>query len=226
MLETIITKSIIFYAMGITAVLGVLGKIISQITLRKMVKSAGEIGKSNHKLMKLVKAKFEHASMVSDRVQNVEVFVNKYIFEYKTLGLRLYTWRGLLKKCMWILGILGTLGMLAGYRLDGMGELTIQYGIWTSVGVVLLFLIHISTDDEYMLQMTENYIVDYLENVCAHRYAKANQTVLEEEKEDILAVQQTRQEEEEESPLQEKSTEREKNAREIRIREILQEFLA
>lgn len=222
MLEAIVRQSIIFYAMGITAGLGGLGKLVSQITLRKMVKAASEISKSEHKLMKLVKAKFEHASMVSDRVQNVEAFVNKYIFEYKVLGLRFYTWRGMQKKSMWILGLLGAIGFLGSYQLSGMGELAFQYAAWTGVGIVLLFLIHISTDDEYLLQVIENYIVDYLENVCAHRYAKANHM----KEEEILQVQEMKEDVAAEEEEAVKEPVRERNSQEIRIREILEEFLA
>ena len=75
MLETIVKHGIIFYAMGIMLAVGIFAKVISHVTVRKMAKAASEIQNSNHKLMKLVKAKFEHASMVSDKVQNVEVFV-------------------------------------------------------------------------------------------------------------------------------------------------------
>lgn len=61
--------------MGAGAAIGVLSKLIAHFTLRRMVKAASRMSKSNHKLMRLVRAKFEHASMVSDKVQNVEAFV-------------------------------------------------------------------------------------------------------------------------------------------------------
>ena len=61
MLEAIVKHGIIFYAMGITMGIGILAKVISHITVRKMVTAASEIQKSEHKLMRLVKAKFEHA---------------------------------------------------------------------------------------------------------------------------------------------------------------------
>ena len=61
--------------MGVAAGIGVLSKLVAHVTLRRMVKAASRMNKSNHKLMRLVRAKFEHASMVSDKVQNVEAFV-------------------------------------------------------------------------------------------------------------------------------------------------------
>ena len=89
---------IIFYAMGVLLGVSLLAKLITTFTIRKMVKEAAEIQKSNHKLMKLVKAKFEHASMVSDRVQNVEAFVDKYLYEYKVCGIRLHSWQNVPKR--------------------------------------------------------------------------------------------------------------------------------
>ena len=103
MLEAIVKHGIIFYAMGVIMAIGLFSKFISHTTLRKMVREASEIQKSNHRLMRLVKSKFEHASMVSDKVQNVEAFVNKYLFEYRVLGVRMETWRGLVKKSIWIM---------------------------------------------------------------------------------------------------------------------------
>ena len=95
MLETLVENQIIFYAMGAGAAIGVLSKLIAHFTLRRMVKAASRMSKSNHKLMRLVRAKFEHASMVSDKVQNVEAFVKKYVYEYRVFGIRLHTFRNI-----------------------------------------------------------------------------------------------------------------------------------
>ena len=51
MLETVVKQEIIFYVMGILMVLGIFAKLVSHFTVRKMVKAAGEIQKSNHRLM-------------------------------------------------------------------------------------------------------------------------------------------------------------------------------
>lgn len=175
MLETVIKYGIIFYVMGVTMAIGVLAKVISHITTRKMVKAASEIQKSNHRLMRLVKAKFEHASMVSDKVQNVEAFVKKYLYEYKVLGVRLDGWRSLPKKMIWLIVVFGAFGVLGSYQIHGMGEQTFQYGAVAGICAVLLFSIYILSDEKLKLEAAKNYMVDYLENVCIHRYEKANQ---------------------------------------------------
>ena len=55
MLETLVENQIIFYAMGAGAAIGVLSKLIAHFTLRRMVKAASRMSKSNHKLMRLVR---------------------------------------------------------------------------------------------------------------------------------------------------------------------------
>jgi len=93
MLETILDRHIVFVLLGILAFAGIISKCIVNVSLKRLVRAAGNMNKSNHPLMRLVRAKFEHASMISDKVENVRVFVDKYLYEYRVLGIRLHGWR-------------------------------------------------------------------------------------------------------------------------------------
>ena len=172
MLETIMNSDVIFWTMGVIAGVSVLCKVITAFTLKRLVRAAGKMGKSNQKLMKLVKAKFEHAFMLSDRVDNVSAFVEKYLFEYKIFGIRLHTYRYFEKQSVWLMGILGLAGMLLSYTQPGMEEETFRYGAIGGAAMVLLFLVRNSSDEEHQLEVIKTYMIDYLENVCAPRYSK------------------------------------------------------
>lgn len=233
MLETVVKQEIIFYAMGILMALGILAKLVSHFTVRRMVKAAGEIQKSNHKLMKLVKAKFEHASMISDKVQNVEAFVDKYIYEYKVFGVRLSGWRSFPKKVLWIISILGVFAIFESYRMDGVSDLMLQYVQWTGIYVLFLLLLSFVAEENSRLNAAKNYMVEYLENVCIHRYAKMNHATPTEEVEEITVdkeeeiVQEVQESEAVSMETAEAVQEEEKkNEQEMRIRAILEEFLA
>ena len=235
MLETIVKQEIIFYAMGILMLLGIIAKLVSHFTVRRMVKAAGEIQKSNHRLMKLIKAKFEHASMISDKVQNVEAFVDKYIYEYKVLGIRLGNWCTFPQKVLWIIGILGLFSIFESYRMSGVSDLMLKYTQWTGVYVMFLLLLGFVAEEKYRLEAARNYMVEYLENVCVHRYAKMNRAVsIEEDKEEAEIVESAEEQQEETVPVEEadsqiaeSSQEEEKRTdNEMRIRAILEEFLA
>ncbi len=116
MLEVVLDRHIMVILMGIAAAVGVISKIAAGISLKRLVRAAGSMNKSGHPLVRLVKAKFEHACMVSDRVQNVEVFVEKYLHEYRAGGLRLHTWRRLEKAGVWLCLLFGLAGAGATFR--------------------------------------------------------------------------------------------------------------
>lgn len=172
MLETIMNSDAIFWTMGVIAGISVLCKLITTFTLKRLVRAAGKMGKSSQKLMKLVKAKFEHAFMLSNRVDNVNAFVEKYLFEYRIFGIRLHTYRYFEKQSIWLVGILGLLGMFLSYTQPGMEEETFRYGAIGGAAMVLLFLVRNSSDEEHQLGVVKTYMIDYLENVCAPRYSK------------------------------------------------------
>ena len=173
MLEVVLDRQIMVILMGIAAAVGVISKIIAAVSLKRLVRASGNMNKSSHPLIRLVKAKFEHACMVSDRVQNVEVFVEKYLYEYRAGGLRLHTWRRLEKAGVWLCFLFGLAGAVSWYAARGMGDQVLQYAAAGAGGGILVFLFQLTSDEKYQLGAIRNYMVDYLENVCAHRYEKA-----------------------------------------------------
>lgn len=175
MLEIILDKHVIFVLMGILTVIGIVSKLIANVTLKQLVRAAGNMNKSAHPLMRLVRAKFEHACMISDTVENVRVFVDKYLYEYKVIGMKLHSWRRMEKATAGLCLILGAAGALLEYAVNGMGDMVIKTGAAGAGLAILLYLVHLTTDEEYRMEAVQNYMVDYLENVCLHRYEKAYQ---------------------------------------------------
>ena len=199
------------YVMGVILIIAVLAKMISYVTVRRMARAASEIQKSNHRFMKLIKAKFEHACMVSDRVKNVEAFVEKHLYEYCILRIRLCTLRGFWVKAMWIIGIVGAGFTTIYYQKEQWGQTTLLYIEWTCIYVLTLLLLHFLLEEDRRLEATKNYVIEYLENVCVRRYEKLQEEVKEPDVE---------------IPQIEEPVERPKTDQEIRIRAILEEFLA
>jgi len=159
-------------AAGVVTALGVISKMISNLSLKRMVRAAGNMSKSNHALMRLVRAKFEHACMVSERVENVSAFVDKFLYEYKTVGLRVHTWKRLQSLCVAFCLAFGVLGAFAEYFVNGMGDGVIRIIAFCGILGVLLYLFQMTSDENYCLEVSRNYMVDYLQNVCLHKYEK------------------------------------------------------
>jgi hypothetical protein len=178
MLEMILDKHVFYVLMGILAVIGILSKLIVTVVLKRMVKAAANMSKSTHPLMRLVRAKFEHACMVSDKVENVDVFVDKYLYEYKKFGIRLHSLRRLENASAGLCLLLGAAGAMLEYWVHGMNEQVLRLGAAGAALAILVYLVHLMTDENYRLEAAKTYMVDYLENVCLHRYEKANQKEL------------------------------------------------
>ena len=172
MFKTMLDTQMIFYLMGVIGGIGILSKLVSEGTLRSLVKAAENMSKSSHRFMKLVRAKYEHACMVHDRVENVNAFVEKYIYEYRGFFLKIHTWRQIQIQSIWFAGILAAIGAVGHFMAHGFCEQVYQYGALGAAEMVALFVISQLSDESYKIEAAENYMVDYLENVCAHRYKR------------------------------------------------------
>ena len=182
MLELMLDRHVIYVLMGMSAFAGVVSKVVVGRTLRKLVAAAESMGKSNHPLMRLVRAKFEHTCMISEKVENVGVFVDKYLYEYRVGGVRLHAWRRLQMAGAGLCLILGGFGAIISYRIKGATEQTAMIGGTGVAMALIVFLVHMLTDEEYRLEAVRNYMVDYLENIYQHRYEKTyKKEVLAEE---------------------------------------------
>ena len=175
MLEMLLDKKLLFVLMGMLTGLGVADKCIVSMTMKRMIEAAGSMSKSNHPLMRLVRAKFEHACMISDTVENVGVFVDKYLYEYKVCGLRLHSLRRLEKMFSGLLIVTGLAGAGLTYQVYGMGDEALRMGAAGCGLGILVWLFHLTTDENYCMEMEKNYMVDDLENVCLRKYEKMNQ---------------------------------------------------
>lgn len=175
MLEMILDKHVIWVIIGLGAAAGVVSKCIVNVSLKRLVRGAGNMGKSTHPFMRLVRAKFEHACMVSEKVENVEAFVDKYLYEYRVAGLKLHSLQRMEVTAVGICMAAGLLGGFLEYTGNGMNDEVLTTGAFGIGAGILLYLLHLTTDEKYSVSVVRNYMVDYLENVCLHRYEKAYQ---------------------------------------------------
>lgn len=175
MLEMILDKHVIWVIIGLGAAAGVVSKCIVNVSLKRLVRGAGNMGKSTHPFMRLVRAKFEHACMVSEKVENVEAFVDKYLYEYRVAGLKLHSLQRMEVTAVGICMAAGLLGEFLEYTGNGMNDEVLTTGAFGIGAGILLYLLHLTTDEKYSVSVVRNYMVDYLENVCLHRYEKAYQ---------------------------------------------------
>lgn len=78
--------------------------------------------------------------------------------------------------------VTGLLGAVLTYSVYGMNDLVLQTGVIGAGLGILVYVFHLTTDENYRMQMVRNYMVDYLQNVCLHRYEKAHQKEMDEKR--------------------------------------------
>lgn len=241
MLKTLITEQVLFYLAGGMLVLAFIAQAIVAVSLKRITNAAEDMGKSNHPLMKLVRAKFEHACMVNDKVQDVKAFVERYVHEYRVLGLRLYSWRRLSTICVWSYGILCILGAVGAYSFELMSLEISKYVVLGAGGILFMSVMHMLTDEAYRLKAVKIYMIDFLGNTYAHRYEKEKRSVKVPEEpqsgereweqrieEPVMSVSAPVTEPEitkESQPASSGMKEGMDGTKEAKIREILEEFL-
>jgi len=172
MITFMLDRHVFYYIIGLVGLLGISSKLLVHSTLKSLVRAASDMNKSEHLLMKLVRQKFEHACMVSDKVQNVGAFVDKYMYEYRVMKLRLHSWRQIEKITIWFCLLVGALGSALSFVRGGMSEAVLRYGAAGAFAAVILFLLYVAEDENYQLEAAKTYMVDFLENVYARRYEK------------------------------------------------------
>ena len=178
---------VITYLMAAVGVLGIIAKIVNHFTLNRLVKAAGNMPKSTHRLIKLVRAKYEHACMIRDSVENIDAFVEKYIYEYRGFLFRIHTWRQVEILSVWFAGILAALGASVLYFYSGFSESVYQYIAAGTTEVVLLSVVMRLSDEPYKVNAVKMYMTDYLENICTFRLRKQN--TRERESIDVISAE-------------------------------------
>lgn len=172
MLVNLIQSNRLFLAIVSFGILGVCSKIVVSTTLNRLEKAASNMSRSNHKLMKLVKAKFEHASMANGGVENVEVFVDKYIREYKIFGMSLHSYQKMEHIFMGAVIISGAIGVALSMNLGFGTSTAIEYATVTISTCIILIGVYQVMDENYHIGGLRIYMVDYLENVLSSRFEK------------------------------------------------------
>lgn len=226
MLKTLFTEQVLFYLAGGFLAIAVIAQVLVSISIKRLGVAAQDMGKSDHVLTRLLKAKYEHACMVHDKVQNVGAFVDKYLYEYRVWGLRLYSWRRMKIICIWSFAFLSVCGAIGAYSFEMMSMEVARYLVYGAVGTLFMTVFHLLADEQYRIKAAKVYMVDFLGNTYAHRYEKEKQKEKELIKEEPIIAASTEIMKEETEKETEEQKETLEPGKEARIRAILEEFLA
>lgn len=140
MIQEVFNNSILIYVMTGLCCLGIVVKLIIHIIYKNLIIASDNMANSNNKLMKLVKMKFEACYKLKIGVNNVDIFVDKYIYKYKFCGILLYTWENISGQVLILCLLTGAVGAGLGVFYEfGETEIlsTFFIGLFTSALLIV-----------------------------------------------------------------------------------------
>lgn len=167
----IFEREIFTYLMIGLITAGVLSKFVIGIIYDVLIRETENIGSSRNRLLKQMKLKFENCYKLNLGVNNTGVFVDKYMYKYRILGISLSqmdTFSDLILILIVILNLIAFVYSLSGNY--GMKDY-LWYGIVTAVSWLLFQFIDKAIDVEGKRLVARINIRDYLENSLSNRLA-------------------------------------------------------
>lgn len=159
----------IVYGVLLVCTLEIIVKGMISHTYGRLIRAARDMGRSEHRLMKSLRVKFETCYRLKIGVSNVNVFVEKYLRHYRVLGLHLKTWEALCNQCM-LIAMMGSLGGGIWAIIQGLEQEVIFSSLFAGIlgnGVILLF------DGIYGIHNKRELLrvdmMDFLENIYKPR---------------------------------------------------------
>lgn len=144
-------------------------KMMLRFTYKKLIRAAGDMGRSKNRLMKMLCMKFNACYKLKIGVPNVPLFVEKYLRHYRVLGIYLKSWENVTNICIVFVmvssmggGIWAMMYDLPGYTVF----IQLLAGV-VGTGTLMLFDCLWDTADQWDLLVVD--ITDYLENICKPR---------------------------------------------------------
>lgn len=157
-------RSIFIYTMIGLCTLGIIIKIILQLVYGSLAKASYNMGVSKNLLTQNMKKKFETCFKLKIGVNNVDIFVDKYLYRHKFCGILLSTWESicgqLLLSCVLIGSISTILGIVYQCGKDPI-LFTFTVGILSS-GLLIFFEGLVNTNGKK--EIIRINMKDYLEN--------------------------------------------------------------
>lgn len=154
---------LIYILLGLGGI-GILMKLIISGIYRRLMKATNHMGTTNHKMVKTLRTKFETNYSMNLGVNNVDIFVDKYVYTQKFCGIYLYTWENLSGQVLLLSMLIGAIAAIAGLLYECEKSdilLTLLTGI--VVSALLISLEHFINIPVKKFVIRAN-IKDYLEN--------------------------------------------------------------
>lgn len=225
MLQTIMKSEVIGYILLALGGIGLIMEVILGLKYRHFLKKTWKIGVEKHELTENIKKKYELCHRMGMNVNNVDKFVDKYVYRQKMMGIMLCTWEDLCGQLCSIVGGVAVLSVILSI-LGGCGQNVInQYIIQGSICMTMLITFWRMGNISKKKEVIHLNLCDYLENIYQVRLEKEKENPewsRQYRKEMDKLEQKTRQEKHKKSKKNDKRSELERMKAEL-VEELKQE---
>lgn len=166
MVQELYDKYIFLYIMGSLCVIGVLLKCFLLVVYNKLIRASESMATTKKAWMKHMKSRFENAYHQRVGVNDVDIFVDKYVSKTKYGGLLLSTWENLSGQIISLCILTGSFAGILGIVYDcGKGPILFTFfmGAWTAVIVNIVDnIVNISGHRQVLRYNLKDYFENYL----------------------------------------------------------------
>lgn len=172
MLQTIMTSEVTGMILLILGGIGIIMEVMLGIKYGSFLRKTGKIGVEKYELTENIKKKYELCHRMEMNVNNVDNFVDKYVYRQKFMGMMLCTWEGLCGQLCSLAGGSAVMAVVLAMWGKCGQDVIFQYIIQGSICVTLLITFwkwgNLSTKKEVI----HLNLCDYLENIYQVRLEK------------------------------------------------------
>jgi len=148
---------------------GILLKLILNLVYSRLIKATDNMAKSKNKLTQMMKKKFETYYVLKIGVNNVDIFVDKYVFRHRFCGILLSTWENIGGQILMLCLLTGSISTILGLIYEcGKQQIlsTFSVGILTSGLLIFLEGLINLTGRKELIRLN---MKDYFENILKVR---------------------------------------------------------
>lgn len=141
MVQELFDKNIFTYIMLALCACGILFKIILNLVYSRLIKATDNMAKSKNKLTQMMKKKFETYYVLKIGVNNVDIFVDKYVFRHRYCGILLSTWENIGGQILMLCLLTGSISTILGLIYEcGKQQILSTFSVGILTSGLLIFL--------------------------------------------------------------------------------------
>ena len=166
MIQKLFDTYVFLYIMGGLCAVGILIKLSLYFGYRSFIKASDSVSASKKRWMKQMKLKFETCYQLKIGVNNVDVFVDKYVSKRKFCGLLLSTWENISGQMITLCLLTASCAGILGIIYDCGKNIVLFTFFMGAVGSILVIivdnLVNISEHKKILFLNLKDYFENYL----------------------------------------------------------------